>query len=125
MKKAAFLILILAIGFSSCSEDEVEPLQTCDTQNVLVDLPWLAELIEEQEQSFVGQNYSYISTGKLNKRRVFILQNCCPFCNSVYSVQDCAGNTLGYLGSGGIEADKISDLEVIWKSSGNVCILED
>jgi hypothetical protein len=121
MKKAAFLILILAIGFSSCSEDEVEPLQSCDTQNVLVDLPWLAELIEEQEQYFIGQNYSYITTGKIKDRRVFVLQNCCPFFASIFPVFNCSGEVLGSIGEEGFEFEDIENYEVIWKSSENGC----
>lgn len=121
MKKAAFLFLIFAIGFSSCSEDEVEPLQACDTQNVLVDLPWLAELIEEQEQFAISRDFSYVSTGLYNQSRVFILQNCCPLCLSSYPVYDCSGAVLGVIGSEGIEFEKIENYEVIWKSSKNSC----
>ncbi len=121
MKKAAFLILFFAFGFSSCSEDEVEPLQACDTQNVLVDLPWLAELIEEQEQFFIGQNYSFISTGKIKNRRVFVLQNCCPFCASIFPVYNCSGEVLGSIGEEGFRFEDIENIEVIWKSSENGC----
>lgn len=122
MKNALFLFLILAVGFSSCSEDEVEPLQACDTQNVLVDLPWLANLIEEQEQSNIGQNYSFITTGKIKQRRVFFLQNCCPNCLfAPPTILDCSGNALGTLGTKGFELDDIENYEVIWKSSENSC----
>lgn len=121
MKRTAILLLAFAMSFSACSEDEVAPLQACDTQNVLMDLPWLAELIEEQEQSFVGQNYSFIATGKFNQRRVFILQNCCPNCASIFPIYTCEGDVLGTLGSGGIEFDSIDNYEVIWKSSENSC----
>lgn len=125
MKKAVYLFLILAIAFSSCSKDEVEPLQACDTQNVLVDLPWLAELIEEQEQFIIGQNFSFIGTGKLNQKRVFILQNCCPFCNTVAPVYDCNGEELGFLGSNDINFEDIENYEVIWKSSKNECAFSE
>lgn len=122
MKKATFLFLIFTICFSACSEDEVEPLQACNTQNVLVDLPWLAELIEEQEQGFIGQNYSYISTGKIKQRRIFFLQNCCPNCLfPPPDLLDCSGNVLGTLGTKGFEFDDIDNYEVIWKSSKNSC----
>lgn len=124
MKKATYLFLILAIGFSACSDDS-EPLQACKTDNVLVDLPWLAELIEEQEQSFIGQNYSFISTGKYKLKTVFILQNCCPNCNSVSPVYDCSGEKLGFLGSNDIEIDKVQKYEVIWKSSENSCVFSE
>ncbi len=125
MKKAAFIFLIFAIGFVACSDDEVEPLQACDTQHVLVDLPWLAELIEEQEQFIIGQNFSFIGTGKLNQKRVFILQSCCPFCNTVAPVYDCKGEELGFLGSNDINFEDIENYEVIWKSSKNECAFSE
>ncbi len=121
MSRLVILLLVFGFTFSACSEDEVEPLQVCDTQNVLVDLPWLAELIEEQEQSFIGQNYSFIATAKLKQRRVFILQNCCPFCASIFPVFNCSGEVLGSIGSEGMDFEDFNNYEVIWKSSDNTC----
>lgn len=126
MNRATILFLVFAMSLSACSEDEVAPLQSCNTQNVLVDLPWLAELIEEQEQSFIGQNYAFITTGKINKRRVFFLQNCCPNCSSAPpDLLDCSGNVLGVLGTKGFELDDIENYEVIWKSSENSCAFSE
>lgn len=122
MKRFALLFLLISLVFSSCSQDEVEPLQACDTQNVLVDLPWLAALINEQEQSFIGQNYSFISSGKIKGRRVFILNNCCPYCSMTPPpVLDCSGNELGDVATSGFEIKEIDNYEVIWKSSKNSC----
>lgn len=121
MIRLGVFLLVFAFTFIACSEDEVEPLQACNTQNVLVDLPWLAELIEEQEQSEIGQNFSFIATGKFGKSRVFILQNCCPFCASIFPVFNCSGDVLGSIGSDGFDLDKIENYEVIWKSSINAC----
>lgn len=121
MKRTAILLLAFAMSFSACSEDEVIPLQACDTDNVLEDLSWLAELTEEQEQSFIGQNFSFISTGKIKNRRVFILQNCCPYCASIFPVYSCSGEVLGSIGEEGFEFDDIQNIEVIWKSSENNC----
>lgn len=125
MKKALFLFLMLSLVISSCSKDELDPIQDCNTENVLKDLPWLVELIEAQEQSEIGKKYSYISKGIYQGQTVFSLQNCCPFCNSISTVTDCAGNDLGFLGSGGIEPSSITDWEVIWRSSENTCATED
>lgn len=126
MRRSVFLLLVFALTFGSCSEDDVEPLQACETQNVLVDLPWLAELIEEQEQSFIGQNFSFISTGKIKGRRVFVLNNCCPYCSMLPPpVYDCSGNILGDLATRGFEFEEIDNYEVIWKSSNNGCGFPD
>ena len=125
MKKALLLFLMVSLVISSCSKDELDPIQDCGTDNVLQDLPWLAELIEGLEQSEIGSKYSYISQAVYEGQTVFVLQNCCPFCNSVYTVTDCAGNDLGFIGSGGIDPSAITDSEVIWKSSENTCVFEN
>ncbi|WP_111669851.1 hypothetical protein [Algoriphagus litoralis] len=125
MKKVLLLFLIISSLISSCSEEDLDPVQACNTNNALVELPWLAELIEAQEQSEIGKKYSYISKGIYQGETIFSLQNCCPFCNSIYLVINCEGETLGYLGSGGIEPSSITDWEVIWKSSENTCVTED
>lgn len=125
MSRATLICLFFAITFSSCSKEEVEPIQACDTQNVLVDLPWLAELIEEQEQFEISQSYSFISTGEINGRSIFVLQNCCPFCNTISPVYDCSGQPIGLLNSSDIKFEDIENYEVIWKSSKNECSFQE
>jgi len=125
MKRATYLFLFFAIVFSSCSKEEMEPIQACGTDNALVDLPWLAELVEEQLNSEIGKKYSYISKGIYQGQTIFSVQNCCPFCNSIYFAYDCNGNNLGFLGLGGIENDEITNWEVIWKSTENVCNFQE
>lgn len=125
MKKALLLFLMLSLVISSCSKDELDPIQDCNTENVLQDLPWLVELIEAQEQSEIGKKYSYISKGIYQGQTVFSVQNCCPFCNSIYLIINCEGETLGFLGSEGIDPSSITDWEVIWRSSENTCATED
>jgi hypothetical protein len=125
MQRAFLLFLMVSLVISSCSKDELDPIQACATDNVLQDLPWLAELIEGLEQSEIGSKYSYISQAVYEGQTVFVLQNCCPFCNSIYTVTDCAGNDLGFIGSGGIDPSTITSSEVIWKSSENTCAFEN
>lgn len=124
MKKAPLLLLFFLIILASCSEDP-QPLQACNTDNVLVDLPWLAELVTELNKSDFGRKYSYISTGIYMGQTIFSLQNCCPFCNSVTPIYDCSGNNLGFLGSQGIESDEITNWKVIWKSTESTCFPKD
>jgi hypothetical protein len=121
MKNFGYLFALLAIVTFSCS-DVSDPIQTCDVDNVLTDLPWLADLLEEQESHQIGQAYSYLSSGKYKSKRVFILSNCCPYCLSLPNpVYDCAGNMLGRLYADDIEPDKVKDQEIIWRSSDNSC----
>lgn len=119
------LVYLFALLFCfSCSEVS-EPMEACATDNVLTDLPWLIDLIENEENGFIGKNYSYISTGIYKSKRIFILSNCCPNCLMLPPpVYDCSGNMLGRVGDDDFESDKIKDEEVIWKSSENSCTVK-
>ena len=124
-----YLFALLAIVTFSCSDDS-DPIQSCDVNNVLTDLPWLVDLIEEEEKIFVGQSYSIIYSGMYRSgvmskpQRVFVITNCCPNCSMLPPpVYDCAGNMLGRLYADDIEPEKVMEWEIIWKSSDNSCNL--
>ena len=124
MKNFIYLFAFLALLAFSCSDD-VDP--SCGVEDA-IDMPWLAKLIEEEEKHFTGQNYSFLYTGiyrpstMIGQRRVFMFGNCCPGClMSPPTIYDCSGETLGQLGTDGIEWEEITDSEVIWKSSNNSC----
>jgi hypothetical protein len=119
MKKLIYLSAFLGMLTFSCSDDS-DPIRACNVDNVL-DMPWMQELIAETEEFEVGRDYTYITMGIYDSQTVFVLNNCCPLCNSIIPVYDCSGSTLGTVGSEGISADEISDMEVIWKSSNNSC----
>ena len=119
MKNLFFLFAFLGLVTFSCSDDPV-PIQACNVDDVM-DLPWLQELTAETEEFEIGMNYSYITMGTYDSQTVFVLQNCCPNCQSVFPVYDCSGNQLGLIGADGIVWDEISDRKVIWKSSMNSC----
>jgi hypothetical protein len=124
MKKLIYLTVILGLITFSCSDDR-DP--SCEGTNAL-NLPWLTNLIEQEEQYEIGRQYSYLNTGiymssSMNPpKRIFFFGNCCPNCSMVPPMAyDCDGNELGRVGSEGIHLDKIKDLEVIWRSSDNDC----
>lgn len=119
MKNYIYLIFFLVCFSFSCSDD-TDPIRACNVENVL-DLSWLQELIAQTEKFEIGRDYTFISMGIYDSQTVFLLNNCCPLCNSIVPVYDCSGNTLGTIGSEGISADEITDLKVIWKSSNNSC----
>ena len=124
MKNFLYLSAFLGLLAFSCSDD-VDP--SCDVENA-IDMPWLAELIEEEEKYLIGQDYSFLYTGiyksgaMKDQRRVFMFGNCCPGClMAPPSIYDCSGAVIAQLGTDGLEWEKISDSEVIWKSSNNSC----
>lgn len=128
MKNPIYLFAFLGLLAFSCSDDP-DPIKACDVDNVL-DMPWMAELIEVEEQHEIGQSYSYLMTGKYKSaamsapQPVFFFMNCCPNCLMVPPVvYDCGGGELGRMGSEGILLEEIKDQEVIWKSSKNSCTI--
>ncbi|MBN7813167.1 hypothetical protein J0A68_19585 [Algoriphagus sp. H41] len=119
MKKLLYVFAFLGLLTFSCSDDS-DPIRACGMDNVL-EMPWIQQQIAETESTELGRDYWYISTGTYHSQTVFLLQNCCPMCNTIVPIFDCGGNTLGTLGSSGISLDDISDRKVIWKSSNNSC----
>lgn len=85
----------------------------------LSDLPWL-----RQEQAGIDamdrnvRPYFYIASGRYGNRKVFLLSDCCPHCNTISVVKDCSGNVSGLLNTD-IPVDAISDIELIY--GGNEC----
>ena len=119
MKKLIYAFVFLGLLTFSCSDDS-DPIRACNVDNVL-DLPWLEELIAETEEFEIGRDYSFITMGTYQSQTVFVLQNCCPNCNSTFPVFDCSGNPLGSIGPEGVPFEEIANREVIWKSSNNSC----
>ena len=60
MKRLSIFLVFVSLIAISCSED-LDP--QCGVSNVASDLPWLAELIEVEESSEIGQIYSYLERG--------------------------------------------------------------
>lgn len=120
MKKIPLLLIFSCLLAFSCSDEDVS-IQSCNVDNVLTDLPWLHQKIEESEQSDFSREYNFITIGTLDSKTVFMLRNCCPFCLSTVPVYDCNGNVLGAIGMDDLSGEEITDERVIWKSSGNSC----
>ena len=118
MKNYCYLFAFLGMLNFSCSDDS-DPIRACEVGNVL-ELPWVQERIAEIESTEFGREYSYISMGTYKSQTVFVLGNCCSFCNTVVPILDCDGNTLVTLGSG-IDFNEIIDRKMVWKSSANLC----
>lgn len=94
---------------------------TCSVHDPILDLPWLHAKIEEMMQHSSMIKYFYIIELKQQGQTVFIFANCCPFCNSVFLVYDCEGNSIGSLGDDRFDADLASRGKVIWKAENSSC----
>lgn len=100
-------------------------LSACNNSQTICDLPedsrpgWMEELISELEKGSAFE-YHYIVSGKFQGLQVFVLKNCCPFCNSVFVVYNCSGEELGMLG-GKIEDQDVTQQEYYWAPAAAEC----
>lgn len=101
------LLLLLVMA---CEKDE--PLN-------LEDLEWLEEKINELQQSSISQ-YFYIQEARYKNKRVFVMGNCCPFCNTITPVYSEEGELLGYIGDT-IIANELSDVKLFWEPDDAAC----
>lgn len=121
MKKLILPICFLLLTLSAC-KDEVDPILICGVISPAEELTWLNEIVEELNESYLGP-YFYVTAGSYQGQSVFLIENCCPNCNSVVPVYNCEGESLGILGfdGAGIEPSSIKDKMVIWRGDGNLC----
>ena len=107
---------------SKCSTEEVI---ICGIENVCgqdQDLTWLYSEVENQNELY--NKYFYVSQAIYEGKVVFLFENCCPSCNTITLVKNCAGETIGAIGSSDedIKYDEISNARVFWKAPENECM---
>ncbi|HTF19849.1 MAG TPA: hypothetical protein VK658_17375 [Chryseolinea sp.] len=121
MRWAVFILCVACLA--ACSDDD-DDFDACDVANP-EELTWFKEATESLNQSGEISQYMYFTQAEYQGQRVYLQRNCCPSCNSVILVFDCAGNELGWLGSGedAIKTEDIKNESVAWKSDGNVCAI--
>lgn len=108
-----YLLLGATLLLYSCQQQE-EP-QICNVEEPLTDLIWLKTLLTTATDSDLSI-YSYLIQGSYQNQIVFILANCCPFCNWMPVVLDCQGNPVQQA-----TLFEVMDQKVIWRSKGSVC----
>ncbi len=123
MKKSLLSLVILMIICFSCKEEE-EPILYCGVVDPAQNLTWLNQLTNELDESYLGI-YFYVSAAIYENNRVFLVENCCPFCNSVTLVYNCKGEILGALGKdgAGIEPTEVTDKVIVWRGTDFACNL--
>ena len=119
-----FTLVALTLLTFSCTwhdiPEEERDLCACGVADPATELPWLRELIREQKESPRPDlsEYSYIIQAEINGQTVFILENCCPFCNSMRIKYDCNGKQLGYVGA----TETLSRVKVVWRPENSRCV---
>ena len=122
--RQGIIVMVLFSFLVSCEEDNRTPSNTCSVNDPIMELFWLTNRVEEFEQSTSeASKYFYISQASYLGNTVFVLENCCPFCNTVISVFDCEGELLGILGTRDedIDPDSLDNKKVIWHPEDSPC----
>lgn len=129
MKKLSYLIMLIFLAGFSCQEKAEEPtFEACGVKNPVNELTWLAEITSTSEPSGLG-SYFYITQAEYSGETIFLMRNCCPYCNTVITVYNCEGTLLGVVGRNSeidtdlilIDASSILNERTIWKPVNSSC----
>jgi len=122
VKRLSYLIMLIFLAGFSCQEEAEEPTsEACGVQNPIKELTWLAERTASYEPSELG-SYFYITQAEYIGEPIFIMRNCCPYCNTVITAYNCEGTLLGVVGQGSeIDASLILNEKTIWKPANSPC----
>ncbi|MDO5979759.1 hypothetical protein [Flavivirga spongiicola] len=123
MKKAFLSVTLLLLTILSCNNDD-DFRNTCNVINPIEDLSWLkAKIAEFEKENSDFLKFLYFSQTKYNEQTVYVLGDCCPNCNTVFLVYNCAGTNIGTLGNGDgyITSDILNSGTIIWKSENSEC----
>ena len=103
----------------SCGDDNVVE-EICGVANPVTELQWIQTYIDDyKKESPNFTQYLYLTQSEYENQTVFIFGNCCPSCNSVFTVFDCNGQEIGAIGE--IDINILYSGEVIWKAENSVC----
>lgn len=121
MTKYLLLFAIFSIALLAC-EDEPVTANECFTSDPVQELAWLDTQIQNLEGS-VSSEFLYVSQNDYNDMVVFIFGNCCPYCNYIIPVYNCAVEFIGNVGNGtdSIDQSVLDDDQIIWKGEGSEC----
>ena len=106
--------LILAIA-GACVEHDTRLMGACQAANPAEELPWLKIKITKLENSDIAK-YWFITHGTYEDQPVFIVRNCCPFCDTITPVYNCDGVLLFHLSN-----QQIGNEKIVWKPADYAC----
>ena len=94
---------------------------SCGVSDPAEDLPWLKSVIEEIEFTEIGRQFMYVQEARYLGKSVFIIGNCCPYCNVIIPVYDCDGELVCNLGTCNVSLFK--NRKLIWSGDPFECTL--
>ncbi|MDO5968438.1 hypothetical protein Q4Q35_01325 [Flavivirga aquimarina] len=124
MKNTLLFTTLFFISFLSCKNDDDNFNNTCNVLNPVEDLSWLKEQIAELEtENSTFLKFMYFSQTKYDEQTVYVLRNCCPYCNTAILVYNCEGIHIGTIGNddNDITPDILKNEIIIWEASNFEC----
>ncbi len=121
--KIGYKILSICFIILSCNSDDVEQFKDfCSVNDPTIDLAWLKAEIEERELNIdASSKYYYISQAIHTEDDVIIYANCDPLANSVFSVFNCSGENIGFIGDGNFTTETLMSGKIIWQTNNFAC----
>ena len=120
MKKSFYSLLTLFITVIACQDSDDGP---CNVSEPISELQWIKEALEDIENdTTLLKTYASIKQGKYGKKKVFLIDNCCPNCLfTPFPVYDCDGIIVGHLGDD-IEYKDIVDWQTLYTPNNYECV---
>lgn len=115
MKKSIYPILFCLLFSLSCNEDE-DPTMACEVNDPIENLAWLQEMTKELSEGSLSEYY-YIKQATYKGQTVFLVDNCCPHCNTAPFIYDCSGNRI----QEDYTFDDLKDEKLIWQPANSSC----
>lgn len=125
MRNLIVLFLVsLTLSCDNDNDDNLPVVAACAVDNPIKDLLWLTEEVERREANpTVDSRYCYIVQGVSNDQTIFIYEDCNPLVNKIFTIYDCSGELIGFLGDENFTNENISNRRVIYKPELFVCEL--
>lgn len=111
-----FLVCLCVV---SCSEsNDPSDRFACAVREPVSDLQWLREKIKTIEAGDSGiSRYYYVMQGEWGGQTIFLIGNCCPYCDTKTIAFNCQGEELSDYDPSVV----IDNKSVIWEPAGYSC----
>ena len=122
LKPLISLIFFIFTAFS-CEWRDLETCErnqpACGVEDPLQHLHWLREQVASLESHKTTNAYPYlfITQAELNGETVFVMDNCCWFCDTMILAYNCKGEVVLQLQN----RDEVKNAKIIWKPEGFQC----
>lgn len=120
--KSIFVLLLSLLVISCTNDDDLPVISACNVGNPIEELSWLKEEIERRKTNpTVDSRYCYIVQAISNNTTVFVYEDCNPLVDKIFTIYDCSGELIGYVGDENFSNENISKRQIIYKPGNFAC----